>query len=287
MDKLDIPEYLKQYLNEDIVYMPNPGNAGDSLIAHGANQIFDRIGLICKEGNIDSTYEGKTILYGGGGNLVPPYKNALRFIENNHQKAKKLVVLSHTIQGYPEMLGSLGANVDLICREKFSYQYVKSHVTKANVFIADDLALYINVGETLNDGDKRFSFNDQFFIRNLKRKVRATSYAVKNILSRDVLNSFRTDVEKTDIPIPFNNIDISQAFAADNLSKLFSQETAYRVFKFMENFNTINTNRLHISIAGALLGKKVNFYPNSYNKNFSIYDYSMRNRFKNVTFIDH
>jgi exopolysaccharide biosynthesis predicted pyruvyltransferase EpsI len=284
MTKTNLIEYLKQYANEEVIYIPNPGNAGDSLIAHAAYQILDRAGINFREGDIKAVYEGRVVFYGGGGNLVGLYKNALRFVENNYSKAKKLVVLPHSIQAYPEMLAALGDNVDLFCRENDSYQYVTRHVTKANVFTADDLVFGVDIQKTICDGDKLFSFNDPFFSRNAKRCIRTALYGIKNSFSPRVLNSFRTDNEKTDIAIPFNNIDISQAFATDNMSRLYSHEASYRVFKYIDTFKTVNTNRLHVSISAALLGKEVNFYKNSYNKNYSVYKFSMCDNYKNVTF---
>lgn len=284
MEKINIHDYLKQYLDEEVIYVPNRGNAGDSLITHAANQVLDKVGINFQEGDINSIYEGRVVFYGGGGNLVPLYKNALRFIEKNYDKVKRLVILPHTIQAYPEMLSGLGGNVDLICRENESYHYVLQHVTKANVFKSDDLVFDLDVDKTIIDGDKIFKVNDQFFYRNLKRRIRSSVYGIKNILTSDILYSFRTDVEKTDISIPWNNIDVSQAFATDNASRLYSHEASYRVLKYIDKFKTVNTNRLHVSIAGALLGKQVNFYNNSYNKNYSIYDFSMRENYKNVTF---
>ncbi|MEQ1484722.1 polysaccharide pyruvyl transferase family protein [Methyloglobulus sp.] len=286
MTKTNINDYLKQYANEEAIYIPNPGNAGDSLIAHAAHQILDRAGINFHEGDIKAVYEGRVVFYGGGGNLVGLYKNALRFIENNYNKVKKLVVLPHSIQAYPEMLAGLGDNVDLFCRENDSYQYVTQHVTKANVFTADDLVFGVDIKKTISDGDKLFSFTDQFLSRNTKRCIRTAIYGIKNSLSAGVLNSFRMDDEKSDIAIPFNNIDLSQAFATDNMSRLYSHETSYRVFKYIDKFKTVNTNRLHVAIASTLLGKEVNFYKNSYNKNYSVYDFSMRDNYKNVTFLN-
>ncbi|MCF7999464.1 MAG: polysaccharide pyruvyl transferase family protein [Methylovulum sp.] len=286
MDKININDYLKQYLSDDVIYVPNPGNAGDSLIAHATYQVLDRLGINYQEGNLESIYENKIVFYGGGGNLVNPYTNALTFIENNYSKVKKLVILPHTIRDYSNILSTLGKNVDLICREKESYKYVTQHATRANIFVSDDLAFHTNVKKTIDDGDAMFTSVDQFFIRNIKRNIRSSMYNTKNVLTNNILNSFRTDIEKTDIIIPFNNIDISQAFATDNMSKLYSHEAVYRIFKFIEKFNCVNTNRLHICIASALLGKEVNFYRNSYNKNYSIYEFSLHKKYNNVVFID-
>lgn len=45
-------EFLKKYENKDIIYIPNPGNAGDSLIAYGTITLFKKIGLNYKIGEI-------------------------------------------------------------------------------------------------------------------------------------------------------------------------------------------------------------------------------------------
>ena len=62
--------------------------------------------------------------------------------------------------------------------------------------------------------------------------------------------------------------------------------------KYVEKFETIvssftkiNTNRLHVAIMGALYGREVNLYPNSYYKNKEVYEYSIKNKFSNVKFI--
>ena len=44
----------------------------------------------------------------------------------------------------------------------------------------------------------------------------------------------------------------------------------------------LRTNRLHVAIAGGLLGKPVEFYPNSYFKNEAIYRFSLRDRFPTI-----
>ena len=54
------------------------------------------------------------------------------------------------------------------------------------------------------------------------------------------------------------------------------------MFEFLTRYDEVRTNRLHIAIAGALLGKRVKFYPNSYYKCEAVYRYSMKDRFPNV-----
>ena len=75
MEIKDIRIFLKKYLGKEIIYIANPGNAGDSLIAFGTIQIFNEIGLNYKIGSPSTTYKNKLLFYAGGGNLVGLYNN--------------------------------------------------------------------------------------------------------------------------------------------------------------------------------------------------------------------
>ncbi len=87
--------------NETIYYRPNPGNAGDALIAAGAFILFDQAGLnveIIDSNDFDS--EGKIVIYAGGGNLVGIYSAARDFIRK-HIKSKTSSAYRHK---YDELL---------------------------------------------------------------------------------------------------------------------------------------------------------------------------------------
>ena len=98
------------------------------------------------------------------------------------------------------------------------------------------------------------------------------------------------DSERTSIKIPNNNNDISQTLRqgiSNNTSNLnVIHETCKKVFNYLANYEEINTNRLHVAVAGLLLNKKVNLYPNSYWKNKAIYEYSIKNKYSNIKFIE-
>jgi exopolysaccharide biosynthesis predicted pyruvyltransferase EpsI len=284
-DKILIDNYLKQYRNQPVIFVPNPGNAGDSLITHSIYQLFDKIGLSYEVGELTKVYTGQTVFYSGGGNLVHYYHDGENFILANYRQVKKLIILPHTIQAYPELLNELGANVDIFCRELTSFNFVKQHVHQANVYHSDDMAFHLDIEKTFTEGALLFAkFNSvpELSYRNLKRYIRCSIFDIKNGFQRKQLNAFRYDVEKTAHPIPLTNIDLSQVFATDNTSRLYSHEACFRLLNFINLFDKVATNRLHIAIAAALLNKFVNLYPNSYNKNESMYQYSMRDRYPNV-----
>jgi exopolysaccharide biosynthesis predicted pyruvyltransferase EpsI len=62
----------------------------------------------------------------------------------------------------------------------------------------------------------------------------------------------------------------------------WARAVSYSILRFLKDFDEIHTNRLHICIAGALIGIKVHFYPNSYWKNRAVYEHSIKGRYENV-----
>ena len=100
-----------------------------------------------------------------------------------------------------------------------------------------------------------------FYINNLNK--------YKIIKGNGVCNAYRTDIEKTNIKIPEDNSDLSLTLNKPGNTKKINviKDVSLSIFDHLSKFKTINTNRLHIAIAGSLLDKKVNFYRNSYYKN--------------------
>ena len=117
-----------------------------------------------------------------------------------------------------------------------------------------------------------------FYIENLDK------YNI--IKGNGVCNAYRMDREKTNINIPENNVDLSSKLnKCGNTAKInVIKDVSLSIFDYLSKFETINTNRLHIAIAGSLLDKNVNFYRNSYYKNKSVFEYSINNIYKNTIF---
>ena len=88
---------------------------------------------------------------------------------------------------------------------------------------------------------------------------------------------FRTDHESAGkIQIPKTNLDISTK--GKHLSGI------RRFFRIVNRFETVFTDRLHVSIAACLLGKKVSIYPGSYFKNLAVYKSSMEGKYEAASF---
>ncbi|MEA1604720.1 polysaccharide pyruvyl transferase family protein [Pseudomonas spirodelae] len=285
----NIEAFLKSFVGERVLFAPNPGNAGDSVIACAEYQMLDRLGIDYSVVPLDidpSKTKGAVIFYGGGGNLVAPYPNARNFISRHHEHAKRLVILPHTIVGYSELVSALGSNVDIICREQVSYDYVSQFVTCAKVHLMDDVALSLDVSALLTSAGISESAWLNRPLRTAKRFVRVLLHRFKNASQRNTLNSFRGDVEGTGRADALANFDVSQMLAADSMSALDSVIAARSFIGFVSQFDVVRTDRLHVCIVSLLLNKEVHFFDNSYGKNRAVYEFSMAGRYPNISWCD-
>ncbi len=275
-----IYKYLASFRKKEVFFFPNPGNAGDSLINYSTYQHFEKANVEYRMVTESDDLNGKYVIYGGGGNFVSYYDNASRFIQKWHRSAARLTVLSSTINSNADLLSELGNNVDIICREKVSYAYVKKLASRANVFLMNDMGFHLDLQPFQEwQRQKPVNFND-VTVRNLLRFL-----SEERVFESRTLNSFRIDKESTGIAIPFGNIDIAKLLESSDMGRASAQSVSFYLLYFLSYFDQINTNRLHVCIAGCLLGKKVHFYPNSYYKNKAVYDYTIKRHFKNVKWV--
>jgi exopolysaccharide biosynthesis predicted pyruvyltransferase EpsI len=280
---MSLENFVKSFSNNTIYYCPNPGNAGDALIALSTYQLFNRLGLNYGIAKFGQDLSDKVIFYGGGGQLIKLYQShALNFLLMYKDVAKKLVFLPSTINIDASIISDLRDNVEIVCRERTSYEYIKKCNNRINVHLFDDVAFLLDIDDALNRDLKRSNFS----ISGLKHYYHLVKFMyntnVKGSSRTSNLNSFRTDIEKTSIHLPEDNYDISSQFGALEFDERLSRAIGYQILKYINGFNSISTNRLHIAIGGAILGKQVAFYPNSYYKNKAVYEYSLKNKFPNV-----
>lgn len=307
MAAIDVPSFLRKELGEPFDYYPNPGNAGDALMAKATYDLFDRLGVPYSSKNLSSLlsddYRGKRLLvFSGGGNFAEGGYNAYAdILARIHRRAGRIIVLPHTIHGNARLLSQFGDNVTLICRERVSYQHVKQHAPKARAYLAHDMALLLDVRSALAHqpryfrsmatkaglkllGDERARLYPTFnsYLAGLKWSLGAER---RSTSTTRTANLFRTDIEKTAIALPQDNLDASLAFNFGVTSPTMAAFTVHHLLRFLDSFDVVNTNRLHIAIAAALLGKQVNLGSNSYFKCKAVYDHSLKDFFPKVSWV--
>lgn len=308
-DALDINAFLSELSSSDrpLTYIPNSGNAGDALIGHATFRTFARAGVNIR---IELDYKnadpgGETIICSGGGNLVPLYDRTAKILEWASGKARRIIILPHTIRGNEELLAGLGPEVDLICREVDSFDHVRTAVKAAHVHIADDMAFSLDAQQVISESPDVGPLPSLYIRRMLYKLTRPSFYKTvpsptkfrrgqKLIDARlaecgpggipeGTLRAFRTDVESTAAAAPTGSRDIAKTFSHGTKNALVCQVGSFHMMSYLNTFDSVETDRLHVSIAAALLGKKVTLWANSYRKNQAVFEYSMAARYPNVT----
>jgi hypothetical protein len=269
----------------EVLFAVNRGNAGDSLISAATFQLFRKVGL--RPRLLDHLYrgprtEGAVVLCCGGGNLVRFYGDARRFIAAHHARARRLVLLPHTIEGNEDLLGELGPNVDLIARERRSFEHIRASAPGARHHLMHDIALGLDL-EELRQGPLRlfaappsFRLGARLARRGWQRLGKPRAPAGR------VLNAFRTDSEATAMDLPAGNFDLSALYDGWVVPEGFARFAARDFLAIAERYDEIRTNRLHVGIAGALLGKRVVLHDNSYGKNRTVWEHSLAGRFPDI-----
>ena len=211
-------------------------------------ELAQRLGVTLEMIHYPQETKGKNLLMVGAGCFCRGTWHMVDAVLYYSRLFENVYVLSATFDAtfapVEKLLKELPANVTLFCRERYSYDRVVKLVPNAGkVFIDHDLAFQIDVTKWKKTG-------------------------------RGTLNAFRTDNESLLNRVPRPNFDISSMGREYHHSLILDT---------LANFEAVNTDRLHVSIAGALLGKKVRVFEGNYHKIKSIYEYSLRDRFPNVT----
>ncbi|MEQ8848761.1 polysaccharide pyruvyl transferase family protein [Botrimarina sp.] len=286
-------------------YFPNPGNAGDALIMLAAVRLFSkyRVPYVIEKTLVGFNPAGKVVVYGGGGNLGSESSPAAEFLTHCNSKSSLSVLLPHTVTGCEQLLRSLGPGTVLYCREVPSYQHVVAHAGGCEIALAEDLALQLDAEEILTRSPP-FSVAGRLLRRlfsdlanrpgrqALLPKGPTVSYFKDELLRTrtlyrgDCLICMRSDHERTPTPVPYGNWDLPARipFAYEDVRS--AEWACHTLLTRVKHYREVRTNRLHVTIAAALLGKSVRMYANSYYKNRAVFEFSLRHRFPCVQWED-
>lgn len=254
LEFLHLGEVIRRLADgKPVLYISNPGNWGDALIRAGSLAFFNKFHI---------SYEELPLV---GGTIV----NNARLL-----KAKlrdQLVVVagggawcshySHLANSISRMQERFAFSRVLVLPSTYDREYNIKNVT---FFRRDEVISKDNMPKA------NFCHDMAFFLGNI-----TTSKTPENKEGY----FFRTDVEASGKnKLRSDNVDLSaNGNESDDISGFFS---------YLSNYETINTDRLHVSIAGSLLGRNVRLYEGSYLKNKSIYLSSMKEKYGNTTYID-
>ncbi len=246
--------------NSSFIYLRNFGNYGDSLIREGSLRIFN-------DNNLDYVYlkddesvifdrlekyrnndKYKTFVFGGGGAWIEVYfDRMIAVIDRALDIFDKIIILPSTYKKH-QALDDFLARVD---KSKIIFFRRDDYISKEAIpdaIMVPDTALYID-SINISKGNK---YNKGYF--------------------------YRIDLEATNkIDLPKSNYNLSGT--GNDMTDVLP------FFDQLNEFKELYTDRLHVCIAGYLLGKKVFFYNNSYDKNKSFYLTYLKDK-ANIKFFD-
>lgn len=272
-----VHQFLLSLRGREILFFPNPGNAGDALIGAGTHAAFRRAGLDPAVADIDTDVTGKVVVMAGGGAMLGthgPFPEALRaFLA----RAEEVVVLPHTVADDGELLGLLDHNTTIFARELTSYQILARHCTKPTVLLAPDMAFHLDAEAFL--ADPEVAPAGQRWFDALLRHNAIDFESVKNAPRAYFA---RTDWEKKS-DIGGQHFDASTVFGFGIWGER-GWAASWCLLNAVRQARAVTTDRLHVGIAAALLNKDCELYDNIYGKNRSIYEYSLKFHYRNVKF---
>jgi exopolysaccharide biosynthesis predicted pyruvyltransferase EpsI len=245
--ELDLRKYLARYKGAKVDFFRFPGNYGDSLIWHGTKALLSSLNIVEQYVDAASKRYNSVLFIDGGGNLVDYYSDVRDFLVKKPGVYDEVVILPHTIFGerQVEALNSVTSELTIFCRERVSANFLEEMLTRSKVYLWHDCAFYNKFPQTST--------------------------------GEGILNAFRVDKESVLRALPESNIDVSRdGYATKPLGEFIDT---------LQKYEQVNTDRLHIAIGAALLGKCVVLYSNSYYKNKAVYDYSLR-KFPNMSFVE-
>lgn len=259
-------------------YIPNQGNAGDALIAAGSWQFFEDCQIAPQFSATRNINSGDTVIYSGGGNLVPEYDNCRDFLERCLQVGvARALVLPHSIRGHQALLQRLDERFTLVCRDLASLERVQATGTRAQIMFAPDMALYIDPQRLFAQCRyyhglrlwTRFARNGQLFaylrwqmaLRRLRPAAQAGSISV-----------LRADAEATFAEPGDARGDVSNFYGSQYSFREESDLVSRDLLALLKPAERVRTNRLHVGVAAALMGCEVTYLDNSYGKIRALYD---------------
>ncbi len=300
-----LPDTLRDCLSGlgHFIYYPNPGNLGDELIALASVQLFRQLGLSFEMYEEGRDYvSGYTLVYGGGGVMMPEW-GYLGLLETlfTAPGLARCVVLSHSMHDCPELLRVMDERFTVFLREQRSLDYARASGSKAEFLPSDDMVFYLDPRQLPDAAEMRRQLPRPSLLRRLIARISGRNVNLDHTM---MLTRFYAKTHKrinrrlpmclTETPEGrvafFMRRDQEQQDAIGggqstlDLSRLGGSACRWHEFNLLgvthfleaiDRADIIVSDRLHVSVAAAMLGKRIVMLDNSYGKLSGVYERSM------------
>lgn len=273
-----VDHFLSQFRGQRILLYPNPGNAGDCLILTGTVAALDRAGVQYSVIPRQADVTGATVLVGGGGNLVPLYRDISDALERFLPRAARIVILPHTIRGHSRLLRRFNERVVVLCREAESLKYVRRINPHVESALGHDMAFHIDAEHLLARTDLTVRA-----MPIIEASLATAGLSLDSMRAMPRVRFMRTDIESTGT-CSAGHMDLSATLGG--VSCVASAEiTTFTLLKIVSTARHIETDRLHVAIAAALCDVPCDLHDNSYGKNGAVFAASLSS-FANVRLVE-
>jgi exopolysaccharide biosynthesis predicted pyruvyltransferase EpsI len=241
-----LAQLLTEFRGREVVVLLNRGNRGDGVIHMGGRQFLSLLGITFREFHETddlSHMQGDVLLIHGAGAMSRGTHTLPRLMKMIAPRFAEIVILPSSFDLTEPHVRDFASTWDekysVFCRELVSFDAVReAGATPKILLLGHDLA----------------------FHADLKPWISKPAQGRAGI--------FRQDKEATYGRLP-RDLDVREdaSYGTDREPE--------KLLDFVARFEEIHTDRCHAAITGAMMGRTVVFYRNSYFKNQAIYDHSL------------
>lgn len=271
-------KFLKEHKKESYFLVAAPGNSGDALLKKGLELFLKKNGFKI----LKKIENSNNILIHGGGNIDDVHCSGIELFKNMSETYpnKKIIVAPSTCHflktDFEKILNGCEQKIYFFVREKNSYERLNKMKLNKNilVYLANDTAFLLENTHYLNKIKKQsktshvlFSFRTDKESKLLKIEAHMGDYSFKEkIKDKYIVWSVKRFIKKN-IQEKYNN--------GKNIIIDASYQD-YGVFvNLISNASEIYTDRLHVGILGAMLGKRIHLYRTKYDKVQGVYEQTL------------
>jgi len=245
------------------------GNSGDVLLQKGLLTYLHNNNFLLT----DQIEDSEVVLTHGGSNINDIWKAGVTLFVENVKKYpdKKFVVAPHTFTfdetDFGALLQECTQDIYLFAREKYSYACLQAIDFNENISIdlSHDTAFLLQGTEYL---EKLLSGCTDSYVLHAMRTDRESAIVSLN-LNRVPQNLYEK-MQLAIIQFQLRRYMARSVQQPPNRHQVILQDVSYLLYDDfvhkVQHASQVHTDRLHVGILGALLGKQVFLYPTKYSK---------------------
>jgi pyruvyl transferase EpsO len=285
MQKDNFIKYLRKHKKETYFLVSAPGNSGDILLRNGLKFYLENNGFDIT----NKIKEADSILIHGGGNIDDVWYSGIELLKNiiKSYPNKKIVISPSTCHfsktNFEQILNNHKSVVHFFAREKNSFTRLKNMNLNKNInfYLANDTAFLLEKTNYFYEIKKQSKNNYILFSFRTDRESILLNERIINLI-RGFFGEFGTFGTSDIIRYKYTKYKINKFIK--NIKQNYNKKKIitdasykdYNTFiKLILNASEIYTDRMHVGILGAMLGKKVYLYKTKYDKVQGVYEQTL------------